>query len=399
MRLTLLLLLATVLTLAGPVTPVRAAGNQVAFPGIDGQLQLTGYWYEAPGDGPRPVVISLHGCGGMLTETGQPSPSVRRDASYFNSENIHVLAIDSFTPRGRKSICEIPMAARGVDERTRRGDVFAAIDWLAGNPKVDKNRIVVLGRSHGGQTVLKTLDRSDPEVRARALMPRAAIALYPGCLAFARQPAYEIAIPLLVMIGELDNWTLASACRTLQDKVRRAQKDATFELTVYPGSYHGFDGTEPVHTKENLPNIKAGQATVGSNPEARIAAHARTFDFVSAQFGQPLRLSHDRRSNEHHYVLPPPSGFAAADEVAKVPLGEKGRARYQRYLELESPKAFVITEKNGWAMIATDPEAMQRAFDECARARVACWLYAVDDRVVWNPAPASRVGPGDLRRP
>jgi hypothetical protein len=34
---------------------------------------------------------------------------------------------------------------------------------------------------------------------------------------------------------------------------------------------------------------------------------------------------------------------------------------------------------------------MTRALDRCASDGSTCWLYAVDDRVVWDPAPEKRI--------
>jgi hypothetical protein len=35
---------------------------------------------------------------------------------------------------------------------------------------------------------------------------------------------------------------------------------------------------------------------------------------------------------------------------------------------------------------------MSKALDYCARQGKPCWLYAVDDRVVWTADPATRIG-------
>ena len=81
-------------------------------------------------------------------------------AEYFNVERMHFLAIDSFTPRGLKSICETRQNLRTIDQEGRRDDVFAAIRWLAQRPDVDRNRIAVVGYSNGGSTVLYVVDRT-----------------------------------------------------------------------------------------------------------------------------------------------------------------------------------------------------------------------------------------------
>ena len=350
----------------------------VSIPSLDGKLQLPGYLFEAVAPaGPRPAIISLHGCGGLLDAKGGLSRNRYRVAEYLNVEGMHMLALDSFTPRGVKSICEIPPRQRTLDYETRREDVYAAIRWLAQRPNVDRSRIAIVGYSNGGSTVLSVLDRTDRLVKAQPIQPRAAIAYYPGCQPFADMWSYRLAAPLLLMIGALDDWTSPRHCERLLAKV------GGFELIIYPGSHHGFDGYGPVQVRTGLPT-RSGGATTGANPEAREKSLRRMFDFLSEQLDVPLALTHEARFHGHRDVVPPASGFARIDDVAAVPLSEKGRARYQHYLGLPAPKAFAITEKGGWFLRADDTEAMKTVLQLCAKARTRCWLYAVDDRVVWS---------------
>ena len=374
------------------------AGGPVTIPSQDGKLQIPAYWFDTGDKEPRPVVIGLHGCGGGLDSKGNFAPRLFRYGGYFNAERMHFLALDSFTPRGFKSICEIPNRQRTINESDRRQDVFAAIDWLVKQPSVDASRIVVLGWSHGAQTVLSSIDATDRYVQAQKVQPRAAVAFYPGCLGVNRTLNYEVHMPLLIMIGELDDWTLASECVSLQARLQKNSANAPVDLVVYPGSYHGFDGTGPVKVMEGLGNTRTGKASVGGNPAAREASHARMFEFLSAQFGQPLLLSHAQRFKGHHYVVPPASGFAAADDLNAVPLSEAGKARYAHFRSLPSPKAFAVTEKGGWYFNAGEPEAIATTFQSCAKAGSKCWLYAVDDRVVWQPDVAARAGEAGLKR-
>ncbi|MES2190151.1 MAG: dienelactone hydrolase family protein [Pseudomonadota bacterium] len=374
------------------------AGGPVDIPSQDGKLHIPGYWFETGDKTPQPVIIGLHGCGGALDSKGNFAERFFRYAGYFNAERMHFLALDSFTPRGQKSICETPNNRRTIHEADRREDVFAAINWLARQPNVDASRIVVMGWSHGAQTLLSTIDATDKYVQAQKFQPRAAVAFYPGCLRNNRMWDYEVHMPLLIMIGALDDWTLADECVTLKNRLARNRANAPVDLVVYPGNYHGFDGVGPVRIMEGLGNTKSGKAMVGGNPAAREASHARMFDFLSAQLGQPLLLTHAQRFKGHHYVLPTESGFAAADDVNAVPLSDAGKARYAHYRSLPSPKAFAVTEKGGWYFSAGEPEAMAATFRSCEKARSGCWLYAVDDRVVWNTDVATRYGVETLRR-
>jgi acetyl esterase/lipase len=275
--------------------------------------------------------------------------------------------------------------------------VLAALRGLAAQPGVDAGRIALLGRSHGGSTVLASLDASDEQVAAQAVRPRAAVALYPGCGPYEREPRYRLAAPLLLLAGERDDWTPAAACVRLQQRLRFRSSDPPLSLTVYPDAHHGFDGRSPVHVRENVGNTRSGTATVGGHAPAREAARRAVFDFLARELDLTLRFSHEARFHAHRETTPPATGFAPADDPSRVPLRDAGRERYRHYLTLPAPKAFAINEKGGWFMASDDPEAMRSVQRACTEAGVRCWFYAVDDRVVWADDPARRTSLDTLR--
>ena len=84
----------------------------------------------------------------------------------------------------------------------------------------------------------------------------------------------------------------------------------------------------------------------------------------------------------------PASGFAAVDDLNKLPLdSDEGREQYQRYLAASAPKAFAVapTRKHwGWNA-GTKQDVNAQALKRCEeRAGQACVLYAVDDNVVYK---------------
>jgi len=94
--------------------------------------------------------------------------------------------------------------------------------------------------------------------------------------------------------------------------------------------------------------------------------------------------------------------FAALDDVAAVPLGAAGRERYAHFLTLPAPRAFVVHEDGAWRFWSADPDATAKALDYCSSRIRRCWLYAVDDRVVWAADVEHRIGgrdPADPRQP
>jgi dienelactone hydrolase len=176
------------------------------------------------GAGPHPAVIVAHGCSGI-------TPSQRNWASRIADWGYATLLLDSFGPRGRGSICT---DAASITGRDRAGDVGAAVRWLRQRPEIDPARIGLVGFSHGGWTAMWTAHEGWP---ARTGNPplRAAVAFYPWCDATSDALAKG---PLLVLIGEADDWTPAERCRQSQAAIG-ARADIAF--VYYAGARHGFD--------------------------------------------------------------------------------------------------------------------------------------------------------------
>lgn len=94
----------------------------------------------------------------------------------------------------------------------------------------------------------------------------------------------------------------------------------------------------------------------------------------------------------HDKPLPPPSGYAALDDLERFPLkGERGRKLYEDYRKARSPKAFALSARGQAASYSSDAsDAMARALENCASYdKVSCRLYAVDDEVVYVPSEAN----------
>jgi hypothetical protein len=123
----------------------------------------------------------------------------------------------------------------------------------------------------------------------------------------------------------------------------------------------------------------------------------RLADAVNGQVAAPVKVAVAgtaapvRVKLTHNRVVPPASDFAAIDNVDAVPVREAGKDRYRHFLSVMAPKAFVVTENGGWRMFFKNPDAMAMALDHCEQMKIGCWLYAVDDKVVWNPDPAKRI--------
>ena len=206
---------------------------------IDGKpVALFGWWFKSSRSGKQPAVIALHGCGGLYSNRSGGRQFTARHAAMaelLHDAGYHVLFPDSFTPRGKRAICTEKIGSRDINSTTRRRDVLGALDWLAKQPEVDTSRIVLLGWSHGGSTVLSSVNAELSEVAHHAVQPRAAVALYPGCSAY-NKIAYRNTTPLLVLMGQNDDWTPPQPCVALAQHMESLR--APFTLRLYPDSYH-----------------------------------------------------------------------------------------------------------------------------------------------------------------
>jgi dienelactone hydrolase len=275
--------LMAVLLLGVGMASALGAPRAVEVPSLDAPaavpVQLPGHWFAADAGSNRPAVVLLHGCGGAHDGKGRLDRRFVDYAAMLNAEGWHALVLDSLTPRGEKELCTQRTGARRVTQAQRRLDALGALQWLAAQPGVDRQRLVLLGWSNGGSTVLAATNRLHSAVARAAVTPRAAVAFYPGCEAeLARR--YASTAPTLVLVGESDDWTPAQPCRELA-----AVAGSGLTLVAYAGAHHGFDGTAPLRVRRDVPNgVRPGQGvTVGGDTMAREASRREMLGFLRRQ--------------------------------------------------------------------------------------------------------------------
>jgi len=264
-----------VAALASALLPAAAQSGKVDFDN-DG-TRIAAHWLPASATGPRPVILALHGCGGLYRRDGVTLDSRYTEyAARFNSDGVHVLLPDSFASRGSGPICTLRAGERRITVETRRTDVLSALAWLRQRPDVDPKRIVLLGWSNGGSTLLAALNSTRKEHAEVA----GAVAFYPGCRAMLNAP-YGIAAPLLMLLGAADDWTPPAHCEKLAARLKQAQPPPELETKIYPDSAHGFDGRGPVRFRSDVSSgVNPAGVHVGGNPQARVEALAEMDRFI-----------------------------------------------------------------------------------------------------------------------
>ena len=114
------------------------------------------------------------------------------------------MVLDSFAARGVRELCTQPTSERSVKQAHRRLDALGALRWLAAQREVDASRLALLGWSNGGSTVLAATNRKVAVVAQAGIVPRAAVAFYPGCEMEARR-GHDSRATLLLLAGASDD--------------------------------------------------------------------------------------------------------------------------------------------------------------------------------------------------
>jgi dienelactone hydrolase len=214
-------------SLAAAQTPPMGGGytNVIPIPVNDPAIKaIAGALFKGTGAGPFPAIVYLSGCGGL----NDPDDRVQQKAAidHLLSKGVATLVVDPFTPRNEpEGICENINEKTFVQYGVRGGnDVLAALNLLKTMPDIDTKHIFLQGYSWGAISSLFATDAKNPASAKVA----GVIAYYPYCW-----DGVDPSVPVLVLIGEKDDWTPAALCKAVTGK-------ADFELVVYPGDTHAF---------------------------------------------------------------------------------------------------------------------------------------------------------------
>lgn len=234
--------------------------------------ELVGYLGQPEGPGPHPVVIMLHGCGGLEKYTRL---ALDRHAHALNEAGIATFIVDSWGPRGETTTQLMRSGCLQGRFSTRVNDLFGALKHLETLPQIDAARAGAIGMSEGGTAVLRALQTDQYKTRSNLL--RGSVALYPEC-SKTGPPYYA---PSLILIGDADDITYSGSCENLMYMAEISKEGdqwsgdmpvAMPELKIYPGVHHSFDLPIP-----RLNKIPIG--TVAPDREATQDARARIVEF------------------------------------------------------------------------------------------------------------------------
>jgi dienelactone hydrolase len=184
----------------------------------------------------------------------------------------------------------------GPDEppvTARFDDAIGALRYLQTRPDVRADRVAAIGWSQGGVYAMAVINGPSLErARRRGVeLPAAGFAasvgMYPGgCFSLVKE---QVVRPLLVLIGEADDWTPAATCREMVAAMHARGAHAT--IVTYPGAYHYFDVEgQPLEVLDQVENDnRAGGygATVSYQAAAATDAYRRIEEFLARHLRRP----------------------------------------------------------------------------------------------------------------
>jgi dienelactone hydrolase len=231
-----------------------------------GTAVLHAQLFKPEGNGPFPVVIALHGCGGLSGHSEPVQVRYRDWADELLRDGKAVLFPDSYGSRELGPQCRVK-ERRITARRERVTDILAARQWLMQQAWVAPDRISLLGWANGASALLWAVR---PQLLLHHAEPdfRSAVAFYPDCR-LSSGLGWSARVPTLVLIGAKDDVSSPPACRQMVEGAHG--RSALTRIVVFPSAYHDFDRANfPVHAIG--PNADAAdpeKGHVGTDAEAR----------------------------------------------------------------------------------------------------------------------------------
>ena len=231
------------------------------------------------GPGPFPTALLLSGCDG-------PQDNLNSWAAALKAEGWASIVVDSHGPRGFSDyeVWRLVCTGQILMGSERAGDALVALDDARRMRFVDPRRLVLLGASHGGWTIMDQLALDPPRrlpTNLAAVPPYAppdpldglvgVVLLYPYCGTAnrARRHPWTRPVPTLFVLAEDDAIAPSGRCVALADALGAAGVPVAVELLA--GVTHGFDQQQ-----------RAALSTLAFDPTATAEAERLVAGFLAA---------------------------------------------------------------------------------------------------------------------
>jgi dienelactone hydrolase len=180
-----------------------------------------------------PAVVVVHTIGGYRDANEGYAVAELRKSGFAT------LTYDSFASRGTTG-----MAMSGSPGYLPAGvaDAYAALRLLASEPRIDADRIAILGFSFGGEVAhLTAFERLRSALSPGPSRFAAHVAFYPGGnLGVVAERGGYTGSPVLMLLGEKDDNLPVAKVESYLAYARTAGNPAPIETVIYPRAYHAW---------------------------------------------------------------------------------------------------------------------------------------------------------------
>lgn len=208
----------------------------------------TGQLRIANGSGRVPVVVLQHGSGGM-------GANIEMWAREFNAMGVSTFALDGFTGRG---LTQVSTNQALLGRLNFILDIYRGLDVLAKHPRVDPQRIMLMGFSRGGQAALyASLKRFHRMWNKSGIEFAAYVPFYPDCATTFISDTDVADRPIRIFGGTVDDYNPIALCKPYVERLKAAGHDV--QLTEYPNAPHSFDnplGAQPAAASPNSQTVR-----------------------------------------------------------------------------------------------------------------------------------------------
>ena len=214
-----------------PIPTLTMSDRQFLTGASDGTpVTVSGEFRIAQGAGRLPVVVLMHGSSGV-------GAAMEPWVHSLNAMGISTFVIDGFTGRGLTVVG--PNQAL-LGRLNLIVDIYRSLEILAKHPRVDPDRIVLMGFSRGGQaTLFASLDRFNRLWNKSGIRFAGYIPFYPDCSTSYVGDTEIAEKPIRIFHGTPDDYNPVASCKAYVARLIEAKRDVA--LTEYPDSEHAFD--------------------------------------------------------------------------------------------------------------------------------------------------------------
>ena len=324
--------------------------------------------FKPEGDGPFPVVIINHGKSLGNNRLQGRERAIVATRQFLQRGYAVVLPMrQGFSNSGGAAVGEgCNIAGNG---EAQADDIHAVMKWAVQQPWVDAKRMIMMGQSHGGLTTLAYAQDPHPGIKF--------VVNFAGGLKYTHGCQWELA---------------------LKDAFKAYGQQVKLDSLWFYGANDSFFPPEVIKPAHQAYIEAGGKAELNAFGAFGSDAHGMfaspdglsiwwpSVETKLLQYGMPTELIFPQYGAAGKTPKPEPTQWADLKEIDRIPhLRDGGRKGYAVFLDRPLPRAFALSGSGAWGFANGGDDPLASALSNCQKnSKLSCWLYAVDEQVVWK---------------